>query len=93
MSKEKVYQEATLKCLGENSNGTRMDVVYEAMDQWAKMQSIAFSDWVQENEYFIPEGYTGYVKRTGQEIRFTANQFIKPEDLFDMFLQHQSQQP
>lgn len=62
------------------------DDAYKAMDKWAKIQSISFSDWVQENEYFIPEGYVSYVKRTGQETKFTNSQFIKPEDLFNLYI-------
>ncbi len=35
-SKEDIYNEATLKNIGANPNGTRMDIIYEAMDLWAK---------------------------------------------------------
>lgn len=35
-SKEDCYNEATLKSLGNNPNGTRMDVVYLAIDIYAE---------------------------------------------------------
>lgn len=45
MTKEEIYQEATLKSLGNNSTGTRMDVIYLAMDQYAEEKAISFSNW------------------------------------------------
>lgn len=34
-SKEQCYQDATLKSLSENANGTRMDIIYSAMEEYA----------------------------------------------------------
>jgi hypothetical protein len=47
-SKEDVYNIATLKNLGNNPQGTKMDVVYSAMDEYAKQQSIEFKAWCEE---------------------------------------------
>lgn len=37
-SKEEIYNESTLRNLGNNPNGTRMDVVYDAMDVFAAQE-------------------------------------------------------
>ena len=34
-TKEKVYEDCTLKNLGNKPNGTRMDIVYDSMEEYA----------------------------------------------------------
>lgn len=43
-TKEDCYNEATLKNLSD-PNGTRMDIIYAAMDVYAKEQVITFINW------------------------------------------------
>ena len=55
--KEDCYNEATLKSLGNNPQGTRMDVVYLAMDIYAnKLKSnpvldINIDEWAEDFEF------------------------------------------
>lgn len=49
MTKEEAYEKATMQELGGNPNGTRQDVVYRAMEIYAKQQAIAFSNF--KNDY------------------------------------------
>lgn len=39
-TKEGVYNRCTLRNLGNNPNGTRMDIVFDAMDEYAKLFAI-----------------------------------------------------
>ncbi len=48
MTKEEAYNQATLEELS-NSTGTRQDVIYKAMEIFAKQESILFANWTQEN--------------------------------------------
>ena len=51
MDKETIYNEATMKNMGEYPMGTRMQIVYSAMDEYAKQQAMGFSEWTSENNY------------------------------------------
>jgi len=51
MNKQGIYEEATRKELSNNPNGTRMDVVYAAMDEYAKQKAIDFAKWLSDNDY------------------------------------------
>lgn len=46
-----VYQDATLKSLGNNPFGTREDVIYLSMDIYAEQVAIDFCEWVELNGY------------------------------------------
>jgi hypothetical protein len=83
-SKETVYQEATMKSLGMNAEGTRMDIVYLAMDEYAKNQAIAFVEWC--NTY----GYKKYKEL--DRWKFDSQMNLTNEDVWNLFLTHQSQQ-
>lgn len=50
-SKEDVYNDATLKNLGNNPNGTRMDIIYDAMDIYAK----EYHENEVKNDKFLPK--------------------------------------
>lgn len=77
-----------IKLISENGESFRfMRATLTAMDEYAKQQSIAFNDWTQENEYFIPEGYTGYIKGKPDKKQYRSNEFIKPDDLYNLFEQ------
>lgn len=47
VTKQEAYEKATLLNLAANPMGTRMDVIYLAMDGYAKQQSIAFYEWAR----------------------------------------------
>lgn len=49
MNKEQVYEKITMQELGGNPNGTRQEIVWKSMDEYAEQQAIAFSLWKDEN--------------------------------------------
>lgn len=92
MTKEEIYEETTLKNLGNNPQGTRMDIVYSAMDEYAKKQSIAFAEWIDRNGYF-QDTYDKFWYRRGKgvEPKFVTISMSNAE-LYTIFLSQQTQE-
>ena len=73
---EEVYNEQTLKHLGNNPQGTRMDIVYSAMKEFAKeaieecAKKGTVSDPYQEGRRFLKEGemFNNYIKNNPPKI-------------------------
>lgn len=47
-SKEEIYNEATLKNLGNNPNGITMDIIYDAMESYSQEKMIDFLQWYKQ---------------------------------------------
>lgn len=54
MTKEQAYQQATMKSIGSDPNGTRQDVIYLAMDIYAEYHSaLAFDAGLESAADFM----------------------------------------
>lgn len=90
MTREEIYEEVTLKNIGNNPQGTRMDVVYSAMDEYAKQQSIAFAEFIFKGGYTVHSfSYEWmWVKRSLSPKEVST--LLTTQQVYDLFLQSQS---
>lgn len=67
------------------------DGVVKAMEEYSRSQSIAFRRWCDEKGYYcqMKDGQLGYIRQENQ-IVFSA--WKSPEDIYDLFIQHQNNQ-
>lgn len=90
-SKEEIYNTATLENIGNNPTGTRMDVVYAAMDRYAKQVAISFAEWISINGWYFNK-----IKRWSNRNETSDNLIIvlsatkSTEELYALFLTHKS---
>lgn len=79
-SKEEVYNEITLKHLGNNPNGTRMDIVYDAMDIYFTERSMELLSFLSKHNVECE------VDTEGKEVFYYKGELISKEKLFENFL-------
>ena len=72
MSKEEVYQQQTLKLLS-NANGTRQDIIYAAMDEYARIQAISFAKFCDDLRIFADAHFNVLRNATTEEL---YNEFL-----------------
>ncbi len=77
MTKEEAYELATMQELGGNPNGTRQDVVWRAMELYAKQEAIEFLQ-----DFFNHIEVNGTLLKDWKE--------INPEQLYNIFHSHKS---
>lgn len=79
---KKAYENAFASPKYENSvnRGMNQQYIIPAMDEWAKHQSLAFMKWHNENYYLLADGSVGTEMRSDEES-------------YQLFLEHQKQQP
>lgn len=92
MTKEEIYNKHLEKIDWSLSVGEIIQCFYNAMDQYAKEQSMAFHTWLMDNY-----DYNEFNKKWGKfwEIDEGVNEgfdSIEPEKLYQAFLEHQSKQ-
>jgi hypothetical protein len=90
-SKETVYQEATMKSLGMNAEGTRMDIVYAAMEEYSKGQCIAYDEWKEKENIVFRNGK--WQRWVPFEYTSKVLVYYTHEELYEAFIKHQSKQP
>lgn len=78
-TREEIYQQATLKNLS-NSNGTRMDIVYAAMSEYAKQRAVEFEKWRVRN-FWKWDILDGTYSKLG-----SPNKRLTTSELYDLFL-------
>lgn len=88
LSKEAVYEKVTMQELGGNPNGTRQEIVWKAMDEYALLISIAFVEWILRNDY---QKYTKGIDWWFNEPPTPGKQtYFNSEQLYKLFLTHTS---
>ena len=82
MTKDQAYNQATLTELGNNPTGTRMLVVYRAMDEYSKRQCVDFAEWIAENvNSHYADGRRFWI------MKFGPRNVVTTEELYNLFLQ------
>lgn len=61
-TKEQVYYDVTMKEIGSNPNGTRTDIVYAAMEEYAKQQAESFTAFLKSEAFFTVSDWPGWHK-------------------------------
>ena len=83
-TRQKIYEEQTLKHLGNNSNGTRMDIVESSMEEYATQQATEFADWL--HEMAMPATKTQWQLREGKYNIYKWNdRFKTTKELYELF--------
>lgn len=92
MTREEIYEEGTLKNIGNNPQGTRMDVVYSEMDEYAKQQSIAFAEFIFKGGYTVHLFFYEWmwVKRS-LSVKDVST-LLTTQQLYDQFLSQQTKE-
>lgn len=88
MTKEEIYEEATLKNIA-NSTGTRMDIIYHAMSEYAKQEAIKFAEFISANTTKVR-----FVWNKGNWQIFNKNggiENITSQELYSLYLQSKNQ--
>lgn len=75
MTNQEIYEAATLKNLSD-PNGTRMDIIFSAMEMLSEQDGIGFALWA---------GLEGYVLNRPSKLWFKSGQyeFISTKQLWD----------
>ncbi len=81
-TKEEVYEDCTRQELGNNPTGTRMEVVYRAMDEYFKERATDFLNWYMESTWESIDAGWYHNTANGEQVQV--------EQLFDLYLQETS---
>lgn len=86
MSKTKEEILSTKHWNEEYPNYMQESEIHDAMDEHSRQQSIAFSEWMAAEGYVTYDGFDRWIAPHNNNNVYSAN------ELYSMFLTHQSQQ-
>jgi hypothetical protein len=92
--KQTVYEDCTRKHLGNNPQGTRTDIVFDAMDEYASIVGVGFAEWKDKNylKSVRKDRLDKYYSRADKDKNNGLLEYLTLDQLFDKYLEYLKQQ-
>ena len=74
-TKRQVYEDCTLKMLSD-PNGTRMDIVFAAMDKYAMQESISFLEWSNSEGWQTYDSWHTWINCDTRQVLTTEQLYL-----------------